>query len=313
VTIAACAIARNSAATIERFVVSVRPHVDELCVWLGGESTDETPAILERLAAEPGSPLRVQQGEWRDYAHARNKSFEMASSDFLMWADDDEVLEGGPWLREAVMHGDSDVVFVQRVEVRRGRVAYAAQIRVVAASTSPSWTSPVHEVLQLGIPYSDWRIGAADPAHSRVIHAPVRTASRHHHRALVEASLEGGDSRRHLSLYLAHHLLRDDHDVVGAAAALEAVIENAESAQPHEVGEIAMAYKLLASLRAQLGDTAGAAEAESELEKLSAATAGEPWLEIVEKLAFLPPADATDTAWAYARDPRATTEAAFDI
>jgi len=122
-TIAACLIARNSSATIERFIASVRPHVDEVCVWLGGESSDGTPAILERLASEPGWPIRVVQGVWRAaYAAARNSSFAMASSDYLAWFDDDEVLEGGAWLREAVRSERPELVYMQRVEVRRVQV-----------------------------------------------------------------------------------------------------------------------------------------------------------------------------------------------
>ena len=90
-TIAACMIVRNGSATIEPCIESVRPHVDQIVIYLGGESTDNTVEILARLAAEPGPPVIVQQGVWNDdYAEARNRSFEMASCEYVIWFDDDE-------------------------------------------------------------------------------------------------------------------------------------------------------------------------------------------------------------------------------
>lgn len=93
-----CMIVRNAAATIETCIASVRPWVAEVCIYLAGVSTDDTRNIVERLAAEPGSPIRVVQGEWKDdFAFARNQSFALASpgSRWLMFLDSDDELIAG--------------------------------------------------------------------------------------------------------------------------------------------------------------------------------------------------------------------------
>jgi hypothetical protein len=46
----------NSAATIERTVASVRPHVDEVVVYDTG-SRDETLSVLNALAEFDGAPI----------------------------------------------------------------------------------------------------------------------------------------------------------------------------------------------------------------------------------------------------------------
>lgn len=102
----ACAmIVRDAEATIERCIRSVRPHVAQVCVYLGGESSDGTVAVLEQLQAELGPPLLVTQGEWRDdFAWARAQSFAMVAPEhrWVIWLDADDVLVGGDRLDRVV-------------------------------------------------------------------------------------------------------------------------------------------------------------------------------------------------------------------
>jgi hypothetical protein len=95
----ACAmIVRDAEDTIERCIRSVRPHVAQVCVYLGGESSDGTVKVLERLQKKSGPPLIVKQGEWRDdFAWARTQSFAMVAPEhkWVIWLDSDDVLIDG--------------------------------------------------------------------------------------------------------------------------------------------------------------------------------------------------------------------------
>ncbi len=91
-------IVRDAEDTIERCIRSVRRHVAQVCVYLGGESSDGTVSVLERLQEEEGPPLVVEQGEWRDdFSWARTQSFEMVAPEhkWVIWLDSDDVLIGG--------------------------------------------------------------------------------------------------------------------------------------------------------------------------------------------------------------------------
>ncbi len=96
--LAAAVIVRDAEKTIETCIRSVRPHVGGVYVYLGGESSDGTVDALERLQREPGPPLIVEQGEWRDdFAWAREQSFAMvdAGHSWIFWLDaDDELISG---------------------------------------------------------------------------------------------------------------------------------------------------------------------------------------------------------------------------
>lgn len=83
-TLAIAMIVRNEAANIRAAVESFRPVADEIVVYDTG-STDGTQAILDELG------VRWRQGEWRDdFAWARNRSLEMASSSWVLWMDADD-------------------------------------------------------------------------------------------------------------------------------------------------------------------------------------------------------------------------------
>ncbi len=136
--IAACLIVKNAGAMLERCLASIRPFVDEVCLYDTG-STDGTFKLVEKLSRATGllvdpqssrqvgevvngidtfhrgevppadparvplAPILIQKGEWRDdFAWAREQSFAMVSDDvtFFLWLDDDDVVEGAQWLRQ---------------------------------------------------------------------------------------------------------------------------------------------------------------------------------------------------------------------
>ena len=138
--------------------------------------------ILERLAGDPGAPILVERGEWHDdYAEARNASFAMASSEILSWFDDDEVLEGGRWLRPLLAEAPVDVLCIRRIEVWRDIAPFSHfPERFVRAdffrNGTARWTSPVSEWME-GIPATARR-PIASPARIRVIHHPFAQQER---------------------------------------------------------------------------------------------------------------------------------------
>lgn len=157
-TLAACLIVKDEAAVIERAIGSVRPHVDEVCILDTG-SADGTLAILDRLAREPGTPLRVEQGGWReDFAAARNASFAMASPGirWLLTLDADDELCGGEHLRalagelERLDRAAAWIVYDRGEQIVGGeRVPYVNGYLRLFRRDSGRWTERVHEIYRL--------------------------------------------------------------------------------------------------------------------------------------------------------------------
>jgi glycosyltransferase involved in cell wall biosynthesis len=149
-TVAACLIVKDGVSTVGRAIESVRPHVDEVCCFDTG-STDGTLELLARLAARPGAPIAVEQGEWRDdFAWAREQSFAMARSEWLLWIDADDELEGGHLLRGLLRRVDrvADGVAMQYVYdvARDGTMGVAANRRIVRRGAY-RWAGWCHEEL----------------------------------------------------------------------------------------------------------------------------------------------------------------------
>ncbi len=253
-TLAVCLPARNSAATIERLIASVREHADEICVYLAGESTDGTPELLAQLATEPGAAINVRQGDWNDdYARARDESFAMASSDWLMWADDDEIVFGATHLRPYLAASPSDSFYVRRVEAVVSHEPRAEWYpRIVRGDVGAWWYPAIHE--RLTVPEGATE-DAIPPSVCEVVHHPTPKDGRHDHRPLVERELaRTGDVE--LRSYLGRYLF-DDGDYAAAAAGFERVIADA-AAIPAQKERAA--YRL-SQCRFRLGDVAAATDA----------------------------------------------------
>jgi glycosyltransferase involved in cell wall biosynthesis len=104
-TISLALIVRNEADMIERCIKSFEGGVDEVVVCDTG-STDDTVKIAESLGA------KIVHHVWKDdFAAARQASFDECTSDFIIWADADDVLGEGcaPKLRKAAECDLADV------------------------------------------------------------------------------------------------------------------------------------------------------------------------------------------------------------
>lgn len=167
--IALAMIVRDEVETLPRLLDSIRPFVDQVCVYDTG-STDGTLELLDRLGQEPGTPLMVERGEWRDdFAWARNRSCAMPDSryEWLVYADGDEIVEGAECLRSLVADAPPDVDgYVAKyidvgVEGWRTRIVRRGRCR---------WRGALHEIL---VPDGDQPASLAfAPETLRWVHLP---------------------------------------------------------------------------------------------------------------------------------------------
>jgi glycosyltransferase involved in cell wall biosynthesis len=86
-TVSACLIVRDEAQNLPLCLAALQPFVDEICVLDTG-SADDSVTIAEQHGA------RVGHFEWcDDFAAARNACLELASSEWILTVDADELLD----------------------------------------------------------------------------------------------------------------------------------------------------------------------------------------------------------------------------
>ncbi|MES1248046.1 MAG: glycosyltransferase [Actinomycetota bacterium] len=299
-------IVRNGAQTIERCISSIRPHVDEVCIYDTG-STDATLELLGHLASEPGAPIIIEQGEWRDdFAWARNQSFAMASSDYAAFFDDDEALEGGEHLR-TFLDGSPDGIYVQHVCVwNSDLVSWGMTLRAIKLSLRPQWESPVHARLAVSLGCNSERV-AIDPSLTRVIHHALIQPGRHqHHRRLVETAL-----KQHPTPYLLHYLglyLLEDGDLSGAAKAFTEAVTTPIPWRLRDLEWVIDTCELLVECYARLDDEAGLVRALRTHALARSMYQADPFRMLCRKLNDEAPIAGDDPLWTrYADDPRTET------
>src|SRR5262245_5780920 len=85
-SVSLCMIVRDEAEVLGRCLSTVADLVDELVIVDTG-SRDRTSAIAQEFGA------RVEPFRWcDDFAAARNHSFSLATCDWILWLDADDVL-----------------------------------------------------------------------------------------------------------------------------------------------------------------------------------------------------------------------------
>jgi hypothetical protein len=151
-------ICGNEAANITRFLDSFQPHVDSVSVVraCGNEPPDETLEIAKARGCLVGEYVNAEAGkDWPhvdNFAAARNQSFALApaGTDYLMWADCDDLLtETGEAVLQALRGGkdpEADVVYAPYVTSAAG--SYARRVRLLKASAYKGWVNAVHEDIE---------------------------------------------------------------------------------------------------------------------------------------------------------------------
>ena len=141
-------IVKDEARGIERTLASVKPHVDAWCILDTG-STDGTPEIVRR--SMHGVPGALHTEPFVDFATSRNRGLELCgtSTEYILWLDADDILEGGAALRSTLSaerdrHGPDREAYYIQVHTP-GAVFDSA--RVVRAAAGWRFVGVVHEVL----------------------------------------------------------------------------------------------------------------------------------------------------------------------
>lgn len=116
-----CMIVKDEAATLERTLRSVKPHVDRYVIMDTG-SSDGTQALVRRVM--DGVPGEIPEVPFVDFATTRNAALDACGehSEFILWLDADDLLEGGPALR----------TFLEKRRNERGPEHEAYYLRVLA-------------------------------------------------------------------------------------------------------------------------------------------------------------------------------------
>lgn len=256
-TISVCLPIRNGAATLERFLSSFRPHVDELC-FLDTGSTDTTLEILAEHAERPGAPIVVGHAEWRDdYALAFNQAAELANCDYVLSTEDDEVLHGGDHLRRLLGETMPGGAMIRCFEVKGvDLVLFRFALRVSRRGLG-RWKGRVHQGLDLP---DDARTEVFSPGLVWIAHLKQPATLRHDHRPLVEMAMALEPSRLPRFFY-ARHLFEEEQDYPAAAALFEQVVDESEPWHRTELHTVQRSFELLAQCRLKLDDERGARDA----------------------------------------------------
>lgn len=132
VTVAVCTY--NRAAMLPRLVEALRGQECDLpmrILVVNNNSTDETAAVLDRLATGPGTPLQVVVEPTQGIVPARNRAIEESrGSEYLFFIDDDE-LPGPSWVRAGLY-----ALRQENADCAGGRVSLK-----LAAASFPGWFS----------------------------------------------------------------------------------------------------------------------------------------------------------------------------
>lgn len=138
-------LARNNEQDIPRVLAPFQHKIDQIAIVLGGQSSDNTSHVARQYAdsvVEYDGPLD-EFGGLLDFAHARQQSFDLLSTDYALVIDTDDDWSGVEYLAE-VMRDVTDgcydrVLFPQNLGENK-----ALQARLFKRKAG-RWESQIHE------------------------------------------------------------------------------------------------------------------------------------------------------------------------
>ena len=149
VTISLAMIVKNEQDVLERCLDNAKNLFDEIIIVDTG-STDATKQIAKRFTP------RVQDFEWvNDFSRARNYAFSLATCDYVMWLDADDILsnslqENIPKLKSLLTSQNPDVVMMKYDvafdEDNNPTFSYYRE-RIIKNNVGFVWEDAVHEVI----------------------------------------------------------------------------------------------------------------------------------------------------------------------
>lgn len=142
---------------IGRFLDSFFPHFDSVSVVraIGNQAPDKTLEIAKERGCLTGEYRNAEGNDWPhvdNFAAARNQSFAMApeGTDFLMWADCDDLLtDSGAKVLRLIRDGkdpEADVIYAPYVTNASG--SYARRARLIKSAAYDQWINAVHEDIE---------------------------------------------------------------------------------------------------------------------------------------------------------------------
>lgn len=145
---------------IERFLQAFEPWVDEIVMVraLGSLAPDDTFELAAKCCKKPlvlaeyqNAPNMAGWPHVDNFAAARQKAFDLAGGEFVMWADADDIMDPdhAKLLREAVDLGDFDVLFIPYRIIGHHPMMRERVIRKGLGR----WVNPVHEAISLPASY----------------------------------------------------------------------------------------------------------------------------------------------------------------
>lgn len=168
-----CVIAGNVEKYIVRFIEAFKPLADEICIVraIGDAEPDKTLEIARSLGCRTDEYFGNPALSWEhvdDFAKARQKSFNMATYDLIMWADTDDVIspESIVAIRAAIERLPDDCVGIEIPYVVPEDGLTVFRERIIRKGTAV-WRSPIHEHLAF---HSEPKLARITSAH--ILHMP---------------------------------------------------------------------------------------------------------------------------------------------
>lgn len=151
--ISLCVITHNEPKRLDRCLTMFKPAVDEICVVHAHGNTPpdlEIARVCERHGAKMGVYANDPKNDWPhvdDFAAARQASFDLATNDWCLWVDADDVPGDNfaPALHELLeQHGKEFDGFCLYHNVAGRQIAHNARERLVRRSKG-RWRGRIHE------------------------------------------------------------------------------------------------------------------------------------------------------------------------
>lgn len=149
-TISACLIVKNESTCIKNCLDSISPLCDEIIVYDTG-SSDGTQEICKS-----NNLVKLIQGEWiDDFSWARNKSFENATCDYILWVDADDLIDEKSLnfliqLKNNDLYKYDMVIMPYRYHYDGKNDLYTLdRERIIKRSLNLKWKGRIHECLPL--------------------------------------------------------------------------------------------------------------------------------------------------------------------
>ncbi|MEK3901832.1 MULTISPECIES: glycosyltransferase family 2 protein [unclassified Paenibacillus] len=152
-TISLCMIVRNEEKSLGRCLASVADIVDEIVIVDTG-STDRTKEIAASFGA------RIYDFEWTyNFAAARNYSFSLGTSEYLLWLDADDVIEEADRVRFKALktslsseYHSVAMSYILLTDSDGKPLGILRRNRLLRRDCHFQWTGAVHEYIEVTPP-----------------------------------------------------------------------------------------------------------------------------------------------------------------